>query len=607
MSASSVLAHFGFPDSMVHEAEDKADMLTKLEQLQDRPTTGSRPNPIIIFLGKSKGVTAEDFCAHYLHKSWPREPYIVGTLSKRMALSPDVPTDTFPFFHSVMPKSFEMPKVQACLLECHRWWLLGGGAPKGVAKLKSWAPEATEAPGPNGDAAAGRVTPTEEVKEEAPAQSQQQAPATTAEAQTNEPEEKQEQEAREETIQQKEEKPSNEAADAVGEKTIAPAPLVAGTCSQPLQSPKYGHALEQDHEAAAPTEDTLSSLPDKGDEGYEGGGKGMQCLGDLLQPAPPFHDCEALQLIGRGSYGRVYRARWGISTVALKVIDQCEADDNFEGALAETLSHPNLVQTFKSATRQSTSLDHRNREKYTSDKSVDGVSELWIIQEWCDLGTLNETLCRKFKVAPEVWFPEVTEVCAEISSAMSYLHSRGIIHSDLTGGNVLLVWSKCKKGYTTKVCDFGLSRVLGEKRSKIDTMSLGTVSYMPPEMFKLDGCSLTKRVDVYSFGVVMWQLLSGKIPFEGLLPTQVVVAVAAGAVLELPPDVPEPLGKVWKSCMMRNPEERSEMSQIFSRIRDLVDLEPSLAQRGRESRRDARRAKRKAAPGVTAVKFTSNS
>merc|ERR1711957_404480 len=132
--------------------------------------------------------------------------------------------------------------------------------------------------------------------------------------------------------------------------------------------------------------------------------------------------------------------------------------------------------------------------------------EVWIVQEWCDLGTLHQKLMRK-EIVERGGFGEVIDVCAEIASAASYLNNRGIIHGDLTAKNVLLAERPCPKRYIAKIADFGLARVLDSGMTGINTATLGTVTHMPPELFSIDEGSLTKKVDVYAFGVITWQLL----------------------------------------------------------------------------------------------------
>jgi len=305
------------------------------------------------------------------------------------------------------------------------------------------------------------------------------------------------------------------------------------------------------------------------------GGNKLKCLDHLRPPRPPFEDVEMICLVGCGSFGRVYRARWGVSPVALKVVEHYEqgkpAVMTFEGALSASLAHPNLVQTFKYSIRETRGARKDDgSHTVTESKGLSGY-EVWIVQEWCSLGTLNQMLCRK-KILEQGGFGEVIEVCTEIASAASYLHGRGIIHGDLTASNVLLVERSCPKGYITKVSDFGLARVLDNGASGIQTATMGTVTYMPPELFQLEGCALTKKVDVYAFGVIMWQLCTGETPFEGLQPTQVVVMVAQGATLELPHKVPESLHRVFNQSIARKPDQRPGFDSIVHDLLIMANL-----------------------------------
>ena len=74
----------------------------------------------------------------------------------------------------------------------------------------------------------------------------------------------------------------------------------------------------------------------------------------------------------------------------------------------------------------------------------------------------------------------------EIASALMYLHSRDVLHGDLTGGNILLISSDTdERGFTAKVADFGLSRMLGSEA--VNTGTYGTVTHMPPELLTTGG------------------------------------------------------------------------------------------------------------------------
>eukprot|EP00927_Polykrikos_kofoidii_P067281 TRINITY_DN62792_c0_g1_i1.p1 TRINITY_DN62792_c0_g1~~TRINITY_DN62792_c0_g1_i1.p1 ORF type:complete len:534 (-),score=113.68 TRINITY_DN62792_c0_g1_i1:69-1670(-) len=303
-----------------------------------------------------------------------------------------------------------------------------------------------------------------------------------------------------------------------------------------------------------------------------GGGNNLDLLSRLLPARTPFEDIEMIALVGRGSFGRVYRARWDVATVALKVVEHYgqgkPAVMAFEGALSATLAHPNLVQTFKYSIRDTSQAEENDgRGMGVSDAQLMGC-EVWIVQEWCSLGTLHQKLAKDY-IVENGGYDEVLEVCAEIAAAANYLHGRGIIHGDLTSSNVLVVESSSSKGYTTKVADFGLARVLDNGESQIATATIGTVTSMPPELFQLEGYSLTQKVDVYAFGVITWELCTNKTPFEGYQPMQVVVMVSQGASLKLPDGAPDELKAIFTGCVARNPNDRPDFERL---VQDLTKL-----------------------------------
>lgn len=303
----------------------------------------------------------------------------------------------------------------------------------------------------------------------------------------------------------------------------------------------------------------------------------MNSLGNLRPTTSPFEDVATIEVAGEGSFGTVYRARWNISTVALKVVKSEDPGDGvekvkFEGALSENLAHPNLVQTYKFSTRPTPGSD---------------AFEVWIVQEWCGLGALSAKI-ENYALLSHGGYPEAVEVACEIASAAMYLHGRGIIHGDITPNNVLLIERNCRKGYVSKVTDFGLARVLNTNQSCINTTSMGTVHYMPPELFVVEGYVLTRKVDVYAFGVVMWQLITGDKPFQGLQPTQVVVMVAQGHSLNIPDEVvimptggerrslgqvSAPFKSIQTACMQREPESRPTFDLIVASLMGLPELQ----------------------------------
>jgi len=231
------------------------------------------------------------------------------------------------------------------------------------------------------------------------------------------------------------------------------------------------------------------------------------------------------------------------------------------------VTHPHLVQTYKYSTREKNAMGVivEAERPDAMEGCNDAVFETWIVQEWCDRGTLGK-LCSTPR-NDEDSIPEVLDICAEIAGAGSYLHSRGIIHGDLSANNVLIKSQVSRKGYVCKLCDFGLAHVLEGNDLEVMTTKLGTVTHMPPELFTIDDSSVrfTPKVDIYAAGVLLWQILSGRLPFEGKTPPQVVVMVMRGESLALPKTTHPAIQQLYTLCTDPEPNKRPDFDGLVEK------------------------------------------
>eukprot|EP00873_Tetraselmis_striata_P024266 jgi/Tetstr1/444530/TSEL_032408.t1 len=302
----------------------------------------------------------------------------------------------------------------------------------------------------------------------------------------------------------------------------------------------------------------------------------------------PEEKVQILGVLGRGMQGKVMLGKWKGVDVAYKVVqlpmamsqqDSAHTRAMLEMAISATMAHPNVVQTYSyemvyveaespfatpPATAEALTEGGAGGE---ADVNVDSILEASVslaeqdeplaiqaaghhearlIQELCDRKTLRYNLDKKKLVAPgeELPQPGVALMLAhDVACGMQHIHSQNIIHGDLKALNVLLTSSMRKTAASgspnvlAKVADFGLSERLSTEQTHVSNVHSGTVSHMAPEVL-LAG-QLSKASDVYAFGMLLYELFSGRRPFEKLTIQQVThQAGTLGKRPVFPPDVP---------------------------------------------------------------------
>ena len=244
---------------------------------------------------------------------------------------------------------------------------------------------------------------------------------------------------------------------------------------------------------------------------------------------------EILEIIGTGGMAVVYKARCHRLNrlVAVKILkDDYLEDEEFrrrfhsESQAVAMLSHPNIVSVYD----VSTSL--------TAD---------YIVMELIDGITLKQYMEKKGVLN----WKETLHFAIQIAKALEHAHSRGIVHRDIKPHNVMVL-----KNGSVKVTDFGIARMMS-KANTLTKEALGSVHYISPEQAK--GGRVDHRSDIYSLGVVMYEMMSGRPPYDGESPVAVAIQhINGGAVMPsvLNPNIPGGLEQIIMKAMGHEPAVR---------------------------------------------------
>ena len=240
---------------------------------------------------------------------------------------------------------------------------------------------------------------------------------------------------------------------------------------------------------------------------------------------------EIVEKIGEGGMSVVYKAldhrlnRF----VALKVLkDELALDEDFlrrfhtESQAVAMLSHPNIVAVYD--------VSRSSEVEYIVMELIEGI-------------TLKQYMLRRGKLT----WKEVLHFSAQIAKALSHAHSRGIIHRDIKPHNILILADS-----SVKVTDFGIAR-LTNLQDTLTNETLGSVHYISPEQAK--GGHIDARTDLYSLGVVMYEMLTGRLPFEGDSAVAVAIQHISSIPLmprEIDPEIPAGLEAITMKAM--NPD-----------------------------------------------------
>jgi serine/threonine protein kinase/Tol biopolymer transport system component len=290
----------------------------------------------------------------------------------------------------------------------------------------------------------------------------------------------------------------------------------------------------------------------------------LQGSDDIFEDEPKLKQGDLIGLyritkpLGRGGMGEVYLAEHTAQSreVALKILPQHFLDDG------------QRVQRFRQEARAVLALNHPNVVTVYDIGESEGIH--FISTEFVEGQTLRERMA-----SAHLTIEEAVDIALQVASALSYAHEKGVIHRDVKPENIMLR----PDGYV-KVLDFGIAKLTeGKARSgtndpneaptrvKASTtpgMVMGTVHYMSPEQAR--GLRVDDRTDTWSLGVILYEMLTGRQPFEGETPSDVISIILQRdptPLSTLVTNVPPELEHIVSKALDKSKDERYQTAKDF--------------------------------------------
>ncbi len=266
---------------------------------------------------------------------------------------------------------------------------------------------------------------------------------------------------------------------------------------------------------------------------------------------------EIHELIGVGGMAVVYRAYDIIDDriVAIKILkDEFLGNDEFirrfknESKAIAVLSHPNIVKVYD--------VSFGDRIQYIVEEFIDGI-------------TLKDYLDQQ----KEIKWKEAIHFTVQILRALQHAHEKGIVHRDIKPQNIMLL-----QDGTIKVTDFGIARFSRNETRTMTDKAIGSVHYIAPEQAR--GDLTDEKADIYSVGVMLYEMITGRLPFEADNAVSVAIMQLQAdpkPPKEINPAIPDGLEEITLKAMQKNPVQRYQSAAEMLRDIEAFRRNPSIS------------------------------
>ena len=265
---------------------------------------------------------------------------------------------------------------------------------------------------------------------------------------------------------------------------------------------------------------------------------------------------EIRELIGVGGMANVYKAYDVLEKriVAVKILRE------------EYMDNDEFMRRFRNESRAISLLDHPNIVKVYDVIFSNRIQS--IVMEYIDGITLKDYIDQEHVLR----WKEAVHFTVQILKALQHAHDKGIIHRDIKPHNIMLL-----SDGTIKITDFGIARFSRSNTKTITDKAIGSVHYISPE--QASGAFTDARSDIYSLGVMMFEMLTGKLPFEA----DSLVSVAIKQIQSQPtlprsinPDIPEGLQDIVMRAMQKDAAKRYQSAAEMLHDIDEFKKNPSI-------------------------------